>query len=351
MQARTAVRRARSITGTKRWPMPRCSASARLSIPGVSGGSRRPELLILTGPRRLHLPYEIAPALLSNSYATPRYFRSRRKRAIHFAVRDQQQEKIMEKVDEPPSCTSNLVLIGRNSRGNWVAQESHGLFGGLFVSRAQAVKYALSENGHHPATIVADRRHRRTRHASQGIVRPAGDDGCQLPPEPRRVGVGRCRIAARFQMASAKIENERDDLQQRTGFGDVACTRGIRVRGRAVSATGARCAQRNHPGGVHRPQPRWLLGGAGCRRKIGGLFWRKQAALDFAKTNTAPGGYAIVFPQAQFELDMQNHGNPLLISSGGRDTSAHAPSAAADRGRPKKHLASYRSHDTADTLS
>jgi hypothetical protein len=26
--------------------------------------------------------------------------------------------------------------------------------GGLFVSRAQAVKYALSENGNHPATIV-----------------------------------------------------------------------------------------------------------------------------------------------------------------------------------------------------
>ena len=60
----------------------------------------------------------------------------------------------MEKVDEPPSCSSNLVLIGRNSSGTWVARESHGLFGGLFVSRAQAVKYALSENGDHPATIV-----------------------------------------------------------------------------------------------------------------------------------------------------------------------------------------------------
>ena len=60
----------------------------------------------------------------------------------------------MEKVDEPPSCDQNLVLIGRNSRGDWVAQESHGLFGGLFVTRAQAVKYALTENGPHPATIV-----------------------------------------------------------------------------------------------------------------------------------------------------------------------------------------------------
>jgi hypothetical protein len=59
----------------------------------------------------------------------------------------------VEKIDEPPSCTSNLVIVGRNSRGNWVAQEENGLFGGLFVSRAQAVKYALFENGHHPETI------------------------------------------------------------------------------------------------------------------------------------------------------------------------------------------------------
>ena len=27
-------------------------------------------------------------------------------------------------------------------------------FGGLFVNRAQALKYALFENGHHPETIV-----------------------------------------------------------------------------------------------------------------------------------------------------------------------------------------------------
>jgi hypothetical protein len=45
---------------------------------------------------------------------------------------------------------------------------------------------------------------------------------------------------------------------------------------------------------------------------LGGLFWRKQAALDFAKANAAPGGYAAVFPQAPFELDVENHGNPLI---------------------------------------
>jgi hypothetical protein len=60
------------------------------------------------------------------------------------------------KLVEPPSCSSPsaIVFIGRNSRGNWVAQEQSGLYGGLFVNRAQAIKYALFENGHHPETIV-----------------------------------------------------------------------------------------------------------------------------------------------------------------------------------------------------
>nr|WP_249127967.1 hypothetical protein [Bradyrhizobium lablabi] len=60
------------------------------------------------------------------------------------------------KLVEPPSCSSpsTIVFIGRNSRGQWVAQEQNGLFGGLFVNRAQAVKYALFENGHHPETII-----------------------------------------------------------------------------------------------------------------------------------------------------------------------------------------------------
>jgi hypothetical protein len=60
------------------------------------------------------------------------------------------------KLVEPPSCSSasSIVFVGKNSRGNWVAQEQNGLYGGLFVNRAQALKYALFENGHHPETIV-----------------------------------------------------------------------------------------------------------------------------------------------------------------------------------------------------
>jgi hypothetical protein len=60
------------------------------------------------------------------------------------------------KLVEPPSCSSasTIVFIGRNRSGNWVIQQQNGLYGGLFVNRAQAVKYALFENGHHPETIV-----------------------------------------------------------------------------------------------------------------------------------------------------------------------------------------------------
>jgi hypothetical protein len=60
------------------------------------------------------------------------------------------------KLVEPPSrsAASTIVFIGKNRRGHWVAQEQNGLYGGLFVNRAQAVKYALFENGRHPETIV-----------------------------------------------------------------------------------------------------------------------------------------------------------------------------------------------------
>jgi hypothetical protein len=54
----------------------------------------------------------------------------------------------------------------------------------------------------------------------------------------------------------------------------------------------------------------WVVRDAEAR--FGGLFWRQQAALDFAKASASPGGYATVFPQARFELDMENHGNSLI---------------------------------------
>jgi hypothetical protein len=73
-------------------------------------------------------------------------------RALRLVTRRNSNVKLVE----PPSCSSAsaIVFIGKNSRGHWVAQQQNGLFGGLFVNRAQAIKYALFENGHHPETII-----------------------------------------------------------------------------------------------------------------------------------------------------------------------------------------------------
>jgi hypothetical protein len=59
---------------------------------------------------------------------------------------------------EPPSTkqfsTAHLFLIGRNSRGNWVVRDQCGLHGGLFVDRAEALRFALFENGRRPQAVV-----------------------------------------------------------------------------------------------------------------------------------------------------------------------------------------------------
>lgn len=53
-----------------------------------------------------------------------------------------------------PSSTARLFLIGRNSRGNWVVRDQSGLRGGLFVDRAEALRFALFENGRRPQAVV-----------------------------------------------------------------------------------------------------------------------------------------------------------------------------------------------------
>ncbi|MGY8678606.1 hypothetical protein Q2941_12475 [Bradyrhizobium sp. UFLA05-153] len=60
------------------------------------------------------------------------------------------------KLVEPHSCSrvTPTVFIGRNRRGDWVARERNGIFGGLFANRAEALKYALFENGHHREAVV-----------------------------------------------------------------------------------------------------------------------------------------------------------------------------------------------------
>jgi hypothetical protein len=60
-------------------------------------------------------------------------------------------------MDKPPSSScskSSLFMIGRNSRGNWVVRDQKGLCGGLFIDRAEAVKFAMFENGNRPQAVI-----------------------------------------------------------------------------------------------------------------------------------------------------------------------------------------------------
>ncbi len=63
--------------------------------------------------------------------------------------------KQTDKASEPPSCLQpRIFLIGRDSRGHWVAQEPSGTRGGLFVSRGEALKFVKNENAVHLHAVV-----------------------------------------------------------------------------------------------------------------------------------------------------------------------------------------------------
>jgi hypothetical protein len=71
-------------------------------------------------------------------------YRPRPKKAIN--ARQTGRETSM-KPDAAARSRSPLFMIGQDSRGNWVVQDQRGQRGGLFVSRAAALRFALSENG------------------------------------------------------------------------------------------------------------------------------------------------------------------------------------------------------------
>jgi hypothetical protein len=60
----------------------------------------------------------------------------------------------MRHIEPPSSPDSSLFFIGKNSRGNWVVQDQAGARGGLFVDRAQALRFAMFENGHRPQAVI-----------------------------------------------------------------------------------------------------------------------------------------------------------------------------------------------------
>ncbi len=66
------------------------------------------------------------------------------------------RRRVMNDVDPLPlkGSESALFLVGKDSHGNWVVQDQSGLCGGLFVGRAAALKFAMSENGNQPHAVI-----------------------------------------------------------------------------------------------------------------------------------------------------------------------------------------------------
>jgi hypothetical protein len=56
----------------------------------------------------------------------------------------------------PLSGTTQVsqFLVGKDSRGRWVARDERGLCGGLFVNRAEAIKFAMFENGRRAQAVI-----------------------------------------------------------------------------------------------------------------------------------------------------------------------------------------------------
>jgi hypothetical protein len=52
------------------------------------------------------------------------------------------------------TTSGHLFRIGKNRKGQWVVQDKKGLCGGLFVDRAQALKFAMFENGNSPQAVI-----------------------------------------------------------------------------------------------------------------------------------------------------------------------------------------------------
>ena len=63
----------------------------------------------------------------------------------------------MTNIVEPPSSklsSQSPLLIGRNHNGQWVVRDRQGLRGGLFISRTEALKFAMFENGRQPQAVI-----------------------------------------------------------------------------------------------------------------------------------------------------------------------------------------------------
>jgi hypothetical protein len=65
-------------------------------------------------------------------------------------------ERIMPepKPSSRPSRKLPRFLVGRDSRGRWVVLDQWHLSGGLFIGRAEAIRYVMFESGRRPQAVI-----------------------------------------------------------------------------------------------------------------------------------------------------------------------------------------------------
>ena len=69
-------------------------------------------------------------------------------------IRSIQPKCLRARRDVPSRLENALFLVGKNSLGHWVARDQNGHCGGLFIGRAAAIKFALSQNGNRPEAVA-----------------------------------------------------------------------------------------------------------------------------------------------------------------------------------------------------
>src|SRR3954468_1605148 len=120
----------------------RCEGSrSRLTSAGCDRGRARDQ----ADARGRTLPQPISPGIEKRRRSSDRALRH---------SKSKQRRRVMDKPPSPSCSRSSLFLVGRNSRGNWVVQDQNGLRGGLFVDRAEALKFAMFENGKRPQAVI-----------------------------------------------------------------------------------------------------------------------------------------------------------------------------------------------------
>lgn len=53
-----------------------------------------------------------------------------------------------------PIESKHVFLVGQDGEGHWLAIETHGLGGGLFVTRDAALHYARAETDRRPGAVI-----------------------------------------------------------------------------------------------------------------------------------------------------------------------------------------------------